>query len=390
MEPEINPFGTKETPLKKRVLFVVTQSEFGGAQRFLYELISRLTDDYDVSAATGITGDQAFTAALKELGVPVYLLHHLERDADPVADILAIRELRSLIKKTAPETVFLNSSKAGFIGARAALPFPKIKVIYRIGGWSFNDPRPGWQKKLWLTLERMSAKWKDYIIVNSQRDLDQALELGIRPREKMILVHNGLDPYRIDFLPREEARAQLSDRTGENLKNKKIIGTIANFYPAKGLNNFIEAAKQTELADTVFCVIGDGSGRAKLEESIKNLGLNKKVFLIGRVDQAARYLPAFDVFVLPSLKEGFPWSVLEAMAAKLPVIATRVGAVSEVIEDGRNGLVVEPGRPELIAEKIKDLFANELKMKEMGIQANQTVILKFSPEKMVEEIKKIL
>jgi glycosyltransferase involved in cell wall biosynthesis len=99
---------------------------------------------------------------------------------------------------------------------------------------------------------------------------------------------------------------------------------------------------------------------------------------------------AFDIFVLPSVKEGFPWALIEAMAAKLPVVATSVGAVPEIIEDGKNGILVGPAKPEQLAGKINDLLNDERLQQELGIQAHQAVLFKFSLEKMVREVEAIL
>ena len=118
--------------------------------------------------------------------------------------------------------------------------------------------------------------------------------------------------------------------------------------------------------------------------------MENKVFLSGQIPDAKRYLGAFDIFVLPSLKEGSPWALIEAMAAKLPVIATKVGAVPEIIENGKNGFAVEPAKPEQIVEKIKLIISDEHLKQELGIQAHQTVLHKFSLEKMVSEVEEII
>ena len=114
------------------------------------------------------------------------------------------------------------------------------------------------------------------------------------------------------------------------------------------------------------------------------------MFLLGQIPDAYKLLAAFDIFVSSSVKEGFPWAVIEAMAAKLPVIATRVGALPEIIDNDRNGFMVEPARPEKIAEKIQDLLNNEHLRQELGIQAHQTVLFKFSLDKMVKQIEDLL
>lgn len=386
----------------------------GGAQRFLSNLISHLDKNvYEFLVAVGSTGNGDFLRILKARGIPHQTIRSLKRDPTP-SDISAVFEIRSLIKNYRPDVLFLNSSKAGFIGSLAAV-FPTrinaVKVIYRIGGWSFNDPWPKWKRWLWVVLEWLSAKWKDVIIVNNQRDLNQAKKLKIKPRRQTVLVYNGIEVYKMEFLPKEEARTQLSLHLNPALASKggvngkpisptlrsgqavagRIIGTIANFYPAKGLEYLIGAAEYFKDAnDVVFFIIGDGELRPELEKMIRERELGKKVFLIGQIPDAYRFLPAFDIFVLSSVKEGFPWVLIEAMSAKLPVIATDVGAVPEIIDDHKNGLLVKPKDPSGLANKIKEVLENDHLRNELGIQAHQTVLFKFELDKMVQQIEDLL
>lgn len=387
MDAHINAFGGTHPTPKKRVLFVITQSEFGGAQQFIFQFIKQTEKDaYDISVAVGSDGDGSLSRALIELGIPVFILSALKRNPNPISDIFAISQIKKLIRKLKPDTLFLGSSKAGFIGAWAAQSCqPRPKVIYRIGGWSFNDPQSAWQKKMWQILEKISAPWKDIIIVNNAHDLAQAKELGIKPRQNIILAHNGLDPYKINFLSKDEARGQLGLP-----KLKKIVGTLANFYPAKGLEYFVEAAMKVNREDVLWCIVGDGIGRPALKQLINDKGLIEKVILTGRKENASQYLNAFDLFVLPSVKEGFPWAVLEAMAAKLPVIATRVGAIPEIIEDGISGYIIEPRNPDQIADRVITLLDNSSRAQEMGIQAHQRLLFAFNIDTTIGQIEKLL
>ena len=389
-------------------MFVITQSEFGGAQRFLHTLITHLDKiKYEILVAAGPSSsikNQVLSIkydlldVLNKNNIETIRLKYLLRGINPWHDFLAALELMRLIKNWRPDTIFLNSSKAGFLGsfvAKYLIHNTKYKILYRIGGWSFNDPWPKWKKRLWIIIELFSARWKDIIIVNNRHDFDQANRLKIKPKEKLVLIHNGLDVYKSEFMPKEEARLMLYEKaahqSGKIFQGKTIIGAIANFYPPKGLKYLIEAAEHFKNRDdVVFIVIGDGQERKNLELRIKNYGLENKVLLLGQIPDAYRFLPAFDIFVLPSVKEGFPWVVIEAMAAKLPIIATEVGAVPEIIEDGKNGFMVEPARPEKIAEKIQDLLNDDRLRQEFGIQAHQTVLFKFSLDKMVGEIENLL
>lgn len=396
---ESNPNLGSDSSRKKRVLFVITQSEMGGAQRFFYNFIPRLDKSkYELLVASGSDGGGELLLNFKANNLNVVELKFLKRKISFFNDIWATFELRRLIKEFKPDTIFLNSSKAGFLGALAVRLYhgrKRMSVIYRIGGWSFNDPRPKWEKKLWIFIEKISARWKDIIIVNNKHDFDQAKQLKIKPQKDIVLIYNGLDVYKMDFLSREDARLKLFEKiikhSGKIFQIDKIIGTIANFYPPKGLEYLVEAAEHFKNDDTVaFIIIGEGGERGKLENLIKTKGLEKKIFLIGQVSEAYKLLSAFDIFVLPSLKEGFPWSLIEAMSAKLPVIATSVGAVPEIIENYRNGIIIRPGDATQIAAKIKEILGTDRLKQEMGIQAHQTVLFKFNADKMISQTEALL
>lgn len=408
MANSINNSAAQAQGPKKRVLFVITRSELGGAQRFLVETVKHLDGSrYEVFVAAGAEGGPEIEKIIKSLGVDFIILKYAKRNISPVHDLLAVFELRRLIKKLRPDVLFLNSSKTTVWGP-VAVYFPRQlrprpRVIYRIGGWSFNDPRPFYLRWLWILIEKIFAGYKDVIIVNNRHDFEQAKRLGIRPRHKLELVYNGMDPYKLELLKPDEAKIRLYEKLPANqkhagiLQKRLVVGTIANFYKTKGLNILIETAKMLttkyQLPTTNFVIIGDGPERENLELLITKYQLQNKVILAGRLLEAYKYLPAFDIFVLPSVKEGFPWALLEAMSAKVPVIAAAVGAVPEIIETnlpGKNGLLVPPADPQAMAEAIAELAVNERLRQELAIQAHQTVLHKFPINKMVEQIEALL
>ncbi len=399
MNQEINPPNIQQKTLKKRILFVVTQSEFGGAQRFLYELISRLDrNKYEILVVVGKDGDDEFLEILRNVGVSTLSLRFLRRRIDPYDDFRGYLEVRSLIRDFRPDTLFLSSSKAGVLGSLAARRFPHLRVIYRIGGWSFNEPMPWLVRCFYVLAEKCTAKLKDVIIVNNRHDFDQAKKMKIRPRQSIELIYNGIDPYKLEIFGEDEAKIKLFEKLPKKkrgfLHAKIIIGTIANFYKTKGLEYLIEAAKildaDQKIRDVIFVIIGNGPEKEKLELRIKESGLQNSVFLAGRIPNAHKYLKAFDIFVLPSVKEGFPWALLEAMSAKLPIVATAVGANPEIIEDGKNGLLVKPAGPLALAEALARLVDNEPLRREFGIQAHQTVLFKFDLKKMIQQVEDLL
>ena len=366
-----------------RILFIITQSEMGGAQRFLLEFAPYLKErGHQFSVAAG-EGDGEI---LKHFPGS-YFIKNLTRGLNPIKDILALFEILRIIRKEKPDILFLQSTKAGFLGSFAAKLYG-LRVVYRIGGWSFRDPRPAWMNKILLWMEKTSAPLKDTIIVNSELDRRLAIEKNIAADDKIVKVYNGIDQNALDFLPKEEARKKISNKSQFPNDQTKIVGTIANLYAAKGLEYLIEAAHILSSTHHTpyhiqFIIIGEGREREKLESLIKKYNL-KNFTLTGRFQDARRYLKAFDVFVLPSVKEGFPWVVLEAMAAGVPIVATKVGAVPEVIENNKDGFIVRPKDADGLASSI-NTFLNDKTLAQNIAQNAHEKLKQFSKERMLQE-----
>ncbi len=229
MDDKIKPQNFSPTSQKKRVLFVITQSEFGGAQRFLYDFITHLDKArFEPFLAVGITGDGELAKTLSGQ-LPIYTLVKLTRDISPWQDLAAAWELRKLIKKLRPDVLFLNSSKAGFVGSLAAAwprAIPRLKVIYRIGGWGFNDPWPQWKKRLIIFLEQFSAKWKNIIIVNNNHDFIQAQQLALNRKKVYFWFIMVWKLTKSIFSPEKKLASNYS---------RKLLNVPAKFFKLKSL-----------------------------------------------------------------------------------------------------------------------------------------------------------
>lgn len=420
-----------EIGFMSRILFIITQSEIGGAQRYLLELAPYLASQgHEVLVAAGEGDGPLFTeleSRIMNHELRTYNIPYLVRNLNPFSDARALFSILVVLKKEQPNIVFLQSTKAGFLGSLAVKLFMihnsgfMIHVIYRIGGWSFNDPRPWWMNKILFWMERISAPWKNIIIVNSELDRKIAIDKKIAPPEKIVKVYNGIDADKLKFLTKEEARTIILSKLFRNqpfttspppappLLSKErgmggevyeygkllLVGAIANLYATKGIKYLIEAAHICQLSivncPLLFIVIGEGPERSKLEALIKKYNLGDKFFLVGRIPNASQYLKAFDIFVLPSVKEGFPWVLLEAMAAEVPIIATRVGAVHEVIEDGKDGLLVPPKDSRALAEKVLHFISVPyIHDREQMVAHAREKIKEFSLQKMLEESERLI
>jgi len=382
----------------KKILYLITQSELGGAQRYIFDLARGLKNEYEVAVAFGEPGDKGELAkTLDTAGIKYYTLPHLKRAISPINDIRAMFEIKKLIQNLQPDIVHLNSSKISILGSFAALLFnlkPKtynLKTVYTVHGWVFNEPQPVWKKKFYFYAEKFTAKWKDKIITIDKLDYDIAKnELKI-PEPKLTLIHHGLDLGQYNFLPREGARNKLFS---EVLKielpkpDEVVIGSIGNLYATKGFEYFIEAIKLLKIPVKAV-IIGEGTEYDKLKVQSEKLKVNDKLFFAGRIDRAANLLHAFDIYVCSSVKEGFPYSILEAMSAGLPIVATNVGGIPDMIINGEDGFLVEPKNAQALAEKISLLINNpELKQK-IALKAKSDAAERFKIGQMIEKTKEV-
>ena len=250
-------------------------------------------------------------------------------------------------------------------------------------GWVFNEDRPLWQKTIIIFLSWLGGLFQNKIICVSQYDYEAALKYHIAPKRKFVMVHNGIAFDEEHLLPRNEARRLLHIP-----EQVFVAGTNAELTKNKGIIYLLEAATHIQ-ESIIFYIISDGEERNMFERYISEHNLQNKVKLAGFIPNAKQYLKAFDIFVLPSLKEGLPYALLEAAFAGLPLISTRVGGIPEIIENGKNGFLVPPKNSNALAEAIKKLMVNpELRMR--FSEANlQLVNNKFSFESMLQKTKSL-
>ena len=309
---------------KPHIVIAVTLAEPGGVQTFIV-----LFSQWLVAQGTDVTivaGDGTWLAdQARAHNIPYVQLKHMGRSINPWRDLRAGIELVRVLKRLRPTSVDLNSSKMGIVGSIAGRIARIPQITYRIGGWVFLEPLPRFTKWLYIALEWFTAHFKDTIIVLHPDDEAIAKRYHFRPRKELVIVPNGVDLPVFDahLLSRTDARARMRIDP-----NAFVFGTIANFYPPKDLPAYIDACARVHATDpeTLFVLVGDGQLRPAIEERIRAHHLEQHALLVGSLEAAQTYLRAFDVFVLPSAKEGMPWVMLEAMAARVPCVATDVGA----------------------------------------------------------------
>ncbi|MDR3306509.1 MAG: glycosyltransferase family 4 protein [Endomicrobium sp.] len=211
----------------------------------------------------------------------------------------------------------------------------------------------------------------DKLIVVTKEDIKKGLHYKIAKEDKFVLIRAGIDTaFYNGFIP----NPKFKERLGID-KDSRVVVTISPFKPQKNLKDFIKTAflLRSRFKDVIFLMVGDGEQREKLEDLVESLNLKNKVFMLGWSADIAEILKASDIFVLTSLWEGLPCSIVEAMCCSKPVVANAVDGVKEIVVDGETGFLIEPNNYAKIAEKIMYLLNDEAVLKNMSAKAYSSI-----------------
>jgi glycosyltransferase involved in cell wall biosynthesis len=372
---------------KKKVFICITKSNWGGAQKYVFDIATSINRElFDISILLGGNGE--LKKRLEEKNIRIIELENSQRDIKTKKDFGLFFELYTIFRKEKPDIIHLNSSKMGFIGVLTVFVLNlyfkltsknyKLKAIFTAHGWSFNENRNFLSKLFFKVIHIMTIIMSHQTIVVAEILKNQIPKIF---RKKIVVIKNGISE--IDFIEREIAKEKLFGRK-LLIKDKIFVGTISELHKNKGLTYIIEAISKTT-KNIIFLIIGEGEERHNLEILIKKLGAENKIFLIGKIEEASRYLKAFDIFTLTSITEAFPYVLLEAGLASLPVIASNVGGIPEIIENGQTGILIQPRNSEEIKDKIEEIAKNIDKYSFFGKNLKEKIEKEFTKEKMIEK-----
>jgi len=373
--------------LQKKVLIVVTKGNWGGAQRYVYDLacgLQRRGHQVIVAAGAQVGRKSELFELLTEQQIHTVPLQHLERDLSWKGDWQSFRELLRLIRDTRPDILHLNSSKVGFLGTLAGRIRGVPRVIFTAHGWASEEKRPWRERALYRTLHWFTVLLSHTTITVSEHTKKHLSYFPFASR-KMSTIHNGIT-VADTVLPRGEAWELLIKQVPQLAAHYTSyrIATIAELHPNKGLDTALEGLAALQTVPWVWVIMGSGELRGALEKKIRERGLVGRVIMAGRIEHAAEYLPAFDLFLLPSRKEGLPYVLLEAGAAGLPVLSTSVGGIPEIVQSMKNGLLIDPNAPTAITDAVRLLAADPKKSEYFGRRLRESVVQNFSTETMIE------
>lgn len=346
-----------------KILFVITKSNWGGAQHYVHTLATHYAHaGDDVAVLAGGSGERGASAGrlaerLSEDNIRTIVLPSLMRDISFADDVESFFGILRILREERPNVLHLNSSKIGGLGSLAGRLAGVPKIIFTAHGWAHAEPRPFLERALIWLASWFTVLLSHQVIVLSAYDARRAPALLAHSRLRVI--PNGVKAT--ELLSRDEARAQLSRRIPELSAPTQWVMCIAELHHNKGIDTLIRAfPKLIERHPLVaLLIIGEGEEHNALRALVQSLGLSHHVFFLGFLPEARQYLSTADIFVLPSRKEGLPYVLLEAGLAGVPVIATSVGAIPELVRDEVNGLLLRPDDPESLTAHLDRLLSDE-------------------------------
>ncbi|QDX92951.1 glycosyltransferase [Brevibacillus laterosporus] len=366
---------------KLRVLHVIGGGEFGGAEQHILNLLTSFSEK-QVDAAVVCFYDALFARKLREAGIKVTTLHTYGR-----FDFRILQGLKQEIIAMNPDIVHTHGVKANFMGrlATRAMDCATFTTVHSNLKYDYVSPLASFVATL---MEKQTRRWTDHFITVSQALQTVLIEDGI-PKEKTSVIFNGMDvtPFRSEH--KAKVRAMLREEW-QLPQDAFVFGNVGRIVQIKGLPYLLQAFAQV-LANTqnhtnlYLAIIGDGVERPALEDQVRQLGIAEQVRFVGFRTDVPRCLQALDMYVHAALYEGLGYTIVEGMAASLPVIATDVGGVSEFVISEETGLLVPAAAADQLAEAMIRLWQDKSLQRRLVDTATEMIDREFTIGQMAEQ-----
>jgi len=351
-----------------RILHLTGSPSFGGPERLMLGLAQSLSTT--CRSAFALFADhgtsQSFRRQLLDHGLEAVTLTH-----DTPHLPAMVRELTSRLRESDADILCCHGYKADIVGMFAARR-AGVPVIAMSHGWTAET----WKVRVYEALDRACLRRMDRVVCVSEGQAGKVRRAGVQP-DRVVVIRNAVRPERFDRVD-PAARRVLEDMFPQ--APERIIGSAGRLSPEKGFGVLVEAAAIVARSDpgAGFIHFGDGPLRETIRRRIAELGLDRRFILAGLRDDLDRFLPHWDLSVLPSFTEGLPTVVLESYAAGVPVVATAVGGTPEAVADGVDGYLVPPGDPAALAGRILDVLTMGEERKAMGRRGRERIRAEFT------------
>jgi glycosyltransferase involved in cell wall biosynthesis len=378
-----------------RILRVIARLNMGGPALHVAYLTDGLKKrGYDTTLVAGslARGEDSMAFVADARDVPVVRIDELGREISPLRDLIATFRLARLIRRERPHILHTHTAKAGTVGRVAALLAgarrPPI-VVHTFHGHVLRGYFGPLRSLFFRLLERWLAARTTALIAVSPQVRDDLVSLGIAPRERFAVIRLGIE---LDERIAAENDGRLESRRYLGIPDDRFaVGWIGRMTAVKRTDDVLVAFKRLRESgvEATLCMVGDGPDRAGLEQQAHDLGIVRETLFLGYQEDVAPFYAAFDALVLPSSNEGTPVSVIEALGAGRPVVATRVGGVPDVVRDGEDGFLVEPGATEELAERLAQLARDPALRERMGKQGRERVLPRYAVERLVDDVDRL-
>ncbi len=352
---------------KTRVLVIITSSDRAGAQKHVeYLMAGPQTQCADFHVVTG--GEGYLTEKCKEFDVPFSIVENLIRKVSFWTDIKALKSIYKLIQLVEPDLIHVHSAKAGTLG-RIAGRIAKKPVVYTVHGWAFSEGNSFIKRSFSLLMERVLSRLTASYILVSQYDCDLGIKKRILKQDtNFSVIHNGIPNVALNM-------------KGWSSSSPVELITVTRFAKQKNVKCMVKALSLLN-GDVSMRILGYGPLEKDIKKEVSRLNLENVVTFRGEITDVTKDLNDSDVFVLSSDWEGLPIALIEAARAGLPMVATRVGGVPEIVSHDENGLLVERGDYQGLANAIQKLIDNPVIRKKQSLASRGAFEKKFNAEVM--------
>ena len=382
---------------KMKICHVITRMIVGGAQEnTLLTIKGHIEKGHEVVLVTGFSPGRE-GELLKNVEMPPFRIVEIPemvRELSPLKDYQALRRLRAFFREEKFDVVHTHSSKAGIIGRIAARQAGVPVVVHTVHGQAFHAYEKPWKKLLYITAERIAAKYCDKIYAVAQAMIDQCVEAKVAPREKYMVVYSGMDTAAF-----VNARRDMELRKKLGIPEKaRVIATVARLFPMKGYEEMLPAAERLvkEFPDLHFLPVGDGPMYDELQKEIAARQMSDRFHFAGLVPphKVCDYIAQADLLWHLSLHEGLPRAVVQALAVGIPAIGYKLDGTPEVVLNGETGYVTAPRDVDAVVKYSHELLSDSSLRQKMGENGRALVVERFAWKRMAdileEEFLKLL
>lgn len=358
-----------------KILYVITKSEIGGAQTHLMEVVRYMHYvGHNVLVVTGTAG--WLTNELATIGVDYVILPDLIREINPAKDIKTITSICHILEDKQPDIIHCHSSKAGIVG-RIAGAIKNIPAVFTAHGWAFTSGVSPAKRIIYAAIEHIMLGITKRVICVSEFDRKLAKRWFLHNYNRVITVHNGI------------ADKKFSNSTVREYSLPLKLVSVARFSHQKNNMELIRAVEQINKlysGSLQLNMVGDGPLLSEAQTYVESYKLEDDVHFLGSRTDVDDILNQNDIFCLISNYEGLPISIIEAMRAEMPIIASDVGGVNELVQDGVNGLLIPRGNIFELVDKLKYILEHKDLIKSMGEASRKIYEEEYTADKMNQKI----